>query len=182
MGDFFEKMHLREVFTVELPVEKMDFVNLFTKKVDKGSVGLLSNPLKELKRSDNKFIGQADMNGFEIRTHKNIFKRRKTTVRSRGTFTQLGRKLLVKTEIDGMTTPVKISAAITAMILLAFAFVMTRQGLDENGSIGFMPIALVIYLAVFLGIMFFRIRYDVAKVKAALENIYSEIESELSSE
>ncbi|SDW42706.1 hypothetical protein SAMN05444411_101694 [Lutibacter oricola] len=169
MKDFLEKIKLIEYFTVELEIQKFDFVSILKKHVDEGDTGIFSDTFDIFSSSKNEYKGQVDFNGFKIKRRKRLFDMNMNFAIAKGNFSQKNEKLIVETEVNGfsnMMIPFYIIGVVFYTIFIG-AFFMA-DNIEGNG-VGFALPFILIHGAFMFGIPYVFMRRSAKRMKYELE-------------
>ena len=102
MQELKRKLNLIDHFSIEIEIQKKDFVKKFDAIVDDGETGLFSVVFEIFSNSKNTFKGKVMYDGFEIKRKRKIFDTNHNIAVATGSFKQNGGKLLIEIEIDGL--------------------------------------------------------------------------------
>lgn len=169
MEDFLRKYKLIDEFTIELSIDKSDFVRRLRDTVDPGDIGIFSGAFEAWQSSNNIYKGEVTNQGFRLRRRKKFFQidgRMQTVATS--TFTEKRDTLSIHTEVQSMYKKMIPVLGIAASIYL-FAIVLFLSVGPSHSVLFFVPVILLAH-AVFMFTLFYQIlKHGVATLKRELE-------------
>ena len=166
MKNYLKKLKLIDTFSTEIEISRDEFVEKLTAIVDKGSIGLFSDPFEMLTSGKNEYKGQVNFEGFEIRKRRRFFDTSSSLSRAEGTFSEQNNKLRIDTEVNslgGFTTFI-----LAFLVIFYLGIVITIMGSDDEASFIVIPFILI-HGSLMLSIPYFMIKRSVQKLKYDLE-------------
>ena len=101
MTNFFRKIKLIQFFSIGIPMDRIDFVKLCRKNIERKEDSTLSMYLEYFTRGKHKYIGSVEHSGLKIRKRKTFFSFSKNACLIDGFFKEKEQKLFLETEIKG---------------------------------------------------------------------------------
>lgn len=163
MEALLEQLKLIEYLTIEIEIQKYEFVKKLKEQVEEDSLDMFSDTLDLFSSSSSKYKGQIDHSSFTIKRRKKLFDNNlKRLTFARGTYQQQGPNLLIETEIIGFN---KLLLPLLLLLLFVFCFLVGTM-LPGNPS-GFL--FMLLQAALIFVIPYFMIRRNVKRMKQDLE-------------
>ncbi len=165
MQEFLRKYKIIDALTLDLPVDKNDFIRRLRQHVEPGGAGLLGDPFEVFSSKNKEFRGEVSKDGFKIRKRRKLFEAYAGLAKAEGTFREDKGKLSISTTINGFNSIFIIYYLIVTVLYLGFlvAFFLV----DEIPLLVF-PF-LLLHAALMYGIPFFVMRRSVQRMKRDLE-------------
>ncbi len=101
MKDAFRKLKIIETLSIELEIQKNDFVSKLRDNVDQGGTSFLSDAWDIFSRSKNEFKGEVNTHSFKIKRKKKFLETNYNTAIATGTYYQKENILFINSEING---------------------------------------------------------------------------------
>lgn len=165
MTELLTKLGLVDHLTVELPIEKMEYVQRLRQQVDAGG----NDFFEVFSSSKNVYKGRVDLKGFELRKRRRFFDMRRNYSKATGTFTQLGGTLRIETVINGFHWSLILLyvVAILAYVTFFVFFLMADHGGEEVPN--FVLPFILVHALLMLGLPYLFMRRNVKWMKHDLE-------------
>ena len=167
MNKLLTKLKLLKESTIELPVEKYDFVSILKSHVDEKDLGYFSDMGDVFYSSDAEYKGRINSYGFELKKRRKFFDYNMNFALAKGHFNQQGDILQINMEINAFTNPIKLLFIIVPIFYLFSIVMIIAQGEAET-SMAIIPLLLFHALFMF-GIPYFIMRRSVNRMKYDLE-------------
>jgi hypothetical protein len=167
MKAFLKKLKLIRNFTIELEMDKNEFVERLSKIVDEGSTSSFASSFEVFSSSKNEYKGTVGYDSFEIRKKRKFFDKTMSLAVVKGTLTQQRKKLIIDAEantFNGMMVFYFIFLIIIYLIFIA-GFII----LSVTGS-GF-PFIAIPFIIIHAGLMFFVPYFLMRKSLKHIESI-----------
>ena len=100
MDEFLRKIKLKDSFTVELEVDRYQYVDRLMSVVDPGDTGTLFSAFEGFSSSKREYKGKVNDQGFEIRRRKRLFDMNVIPAIAKGQWRQRDDQLIIETEIN----------------------------------------------------------------------------------
>ena len=170
MKEFLRKLKLVDHLTVELEIEKSDFVERFKQVVDFGSVGEFGSLFDLFSRSKNEYIGSVHEGGFMIKRKRKLFNPALSMAVATGQFIQKGQKLTINSEINSFKGRMVFFYAFAFIFYCIFvaAFFIPSEGQSSSMNSYFLPF-IFMHAAFMFGIPYFFMRSATKAMKRELE-------------
>lgn len=162
MEEFLQKIGLLQRYTLSLPVEQSRFVHLLENAVDSEEFELF----EAFSASQNKFKGQVDIDGFNMRRRKTFWNSKRVFSRAKGIFRSENNKLRIDIEINGLNWAIKVFYIVVPCIYLSF---LTTILTDLQDLPLFAIIFILFHALLMLGIPYLNIRYSIKRLKEEIE-------------
>lgn len=166
MNKLLTKLKLLKESTIELPVEKYNFIAILKSQVDEKDLGFFSDMGDVFSSSKTDYKGHINSYGFELKKKRKFFDYNMNFAKAKGRFNQQGELLQINVEINGFTNQM-IPFYIIVPIFYLFFILMTLQEGFEAAIIAF-PF-LLIHGLLMLGLPYFFMRRSVKRMKYDLE-------------
>ena len=166
MNKFLTKLKLLKESTIELPVEKYDFVSILKSHVDEKDLGYFSDMGDVFYSSDAEYKGRINSYGFELKKRRKFFDYNMNFALAKGRFNQQGEVLLIDLEINAFSNYM-IPFYVIVPILYLFSILMALQGGFEATIIA-LPF-IVLHGLLMLGLPYIFMRRSVHRMKHDLE-------------
>lgn len=162
MEEFLQKIGLLQRYTLSLPIEQSRFVHLLDNAVDSDEFEFF----EIFSASKNKFKGEVDVAGFNIRRRRTFFNGKHVFSRAKGIFRSENSKLHIDIEINGLNWAMKVFYVILPFFYLFFLSALLTQIQD-------IPLFVLIFVLfhglLVLGIPYLNIRYSIKRLKEEIE-------------
>jgi hypothetical protein len=163
-----ERLKLIDHLTLEIPIDKQEFVNRLRNTVDKGDTGVFSSVFEALRSSKKEYKGQVTPDSFKLRRRRKFFDTNMTFATAEGSFSQKDNLLVIESTIIGFR---KVYLVFVALLLLFYAAVILSVILsDASGVMRWLIIPFLIFHSVMMfGIPYLVLRRGVSRLKYDLE-------------
>lgn len=165
MQELLRKYKVIDDLTIQLTIDKADFIQKFRQHVEPGDTGIIGNPFEVFSSSDQEFRGQVDLNGFVIRKRRKMFEPYANIAKAEGTFHQDQDKLRITTTVNAFNGMFLFYYVFVTFVYLAFTVVIIAV---EDIPVFVIPF-LLLHAALMYGIPFFLMRGGVKRMKRDLE-------------
>jgi pilus assembly protein TadC len=166
MKEFLIRLKLIEHLTSRLDISKISFVNRLSEITDRGDTGLLSDTFDVFSSSKNEFKGEVTFENFKIKRRRKFFNTNMSYAVANGTFLEHEGKLIVETEISGLTNYLIFFYGFLIVIYSIFILSFLLTGNKE----GFFALPFILLHAAFMFLVpYFLIRRSVKRLKYDLE-------------
>ncbi len=166
MNTLLTKLNLLTTTTIELPVEKYNFVSIVNASIDHSDLGYFSDMGDIFSSSKAEYKGHINSYGFKLKKKRKFFDYNMNFATAEGRFTQQGDTLKINVEINGFSNQM---APFFVMLPIFFLFViaMTLQG---EGIVSLVIIPFFLLQGLFMmGIPYFMMRRSVKRMQYELE-------------
>jgi len=168
--EFLKRIHLIEYLTIDIEVQKSDFVSKFKQHVDNGSTGIFSDTLDIFSSGKNEYKGFVEYDRFKIKRKRKFFDVNSGMAVASGTYLQNGKKLIIETEINGFNSiMIPFYVFLIVFYSIFIGIFITNDTIQENGAAGFVFPFLFIHAVFMLGIPYFIMRRSIKRMKHELE-------------
>ena len=167
MNTLLTKLNLLTTTTIELPIEKYNFVSIVNASIDHSDLGYFSDMGDIFSSSKAEYKGHINSYGFKLKKKRKFFDYNMNFATAEGRFTQQGDTLKINVEINGFLNRM-IPFIIIVPIFYLFFFIMTLQGGGPEASIIAIPF-LLIHGLFMIGIPYFIMRRSVKRMQYELE-------------
>lgn len=178
MKEFLQKIKLLSYLTLELNVQKVDFIAFLKQKVDDGSPGILFQVFDLFSFSKNLFKGRITANEFTIRKKRKFFQSNNYPSIVNGKFQQKEDKLYLVIEINGLPTQMMV---ILGIMILFYASIFGPMFIGSTIHID--PIVAIMVLGftvLMLAISYYLMRKNVREMKTLLEEeLFSKLNADI---
>lgn len=169
MKDFLKKIKLIEYLTIELDIQKNEFISTLKESVDEGSTGFMSDSFDVFSSSKNEYKGHVGFENFKIKRRKRFFDTYVNLAVAKGTYRQKENTLIIDTEIsgfNGMMIPFYIFILIFySIFVIAFLFADNIEGASPVLTLLF----ILIHASFMFGLPYFIMRRSMKRMKHELE-------------
>jgi hypothetical protein len=165
MTNFLRKINLIQDLNFKLNVSKIDFIKKFRENVDESNLGY--EPFEIFKSSSNEYKGNIFDNYFELRKRRKFFDTSHTFAKAEGILREENQQLNIQVEINGFKK--RMVLFFGGMIVFYLIFIVGSFFLDNNEVPVFVLPFLVIHMLIMLGIPYFLIKRNVARMAYDLE-------------
>ncbi|MBT1712171.1 hypothetical protein KK062_28275 [Fulvivirgaceae bacterium PWU5] len=168
MKSILERLRLVDHLTIEMPIEKRDFIDKLTRNVDQGDIGIFLSPFEAFSSSKNEYRGTVTFDSFKIRRRRRLFDMNMSLAVAEGSFTQKDNILVVEATIRGFR---RIFIPFFLFIACCYvAFIISFIVSDTSGNMGWFFIPFIfIHATLMLGIPYYIMRRGVSRMKYELE-------------
>lgn len=166
MNEYLNKLGLVDSMTIELEINRQEFVNRLSEVVDKGSTGMMADNFDIFLSSNNEFKGTVEPNGFKIKRNRKLFDTNFNFAVATGVFDSLNGKLQIETVINGFTGFMKFFYLMIISFYAIFTAIMLSS--ENEGSLGFIPFILL-HATLMLGLPLLFMKRSVKRLKYDLE-------------
>lgn len=167
MDKLLTKLNFIKTATIELPIEKYNFISILNSNIDKSELGYFSDIGDVFSSSKAEYKGHINSYGFKLKKKRKFFDTNVNFATVEGQFDQQGDTLKIKMEINGFSNQMAPFFIMVPLFYL-FAIVMVFQGGGTESSIIAIPFLLIHALFMF-GIPYFIMRRSVKRMKYELE-------------
>ena len=171
MNKFLKRIKLIDHFTIELHIQKREFVDQLKKQVDEAEIGIISDLFDVFSSHRNEYKGKVDSDGFKIKKPRKFFDMTVVKATAIGTYEQKSDRLIIHTEINGFQG-IMIPFYLFALVFYSIALVAIPFVSDMNGNTmpHFFVIPFILLHAAFmLGIPYLMMRRSTKRLKYDLE-------------
>lgn len=172
MEDVLRKYKLIDNFTVELSIDKSDFVRRLRDAVDPGEIGMFSGAFEAWESSNKNYKGKVSNQGFQLRRRKRFFESNGNMPSvATGTFREDRDKLTITTEVRARVKhmiPFYVMLTIIYTIALLVIGFTTFSDLESPPPVFILPFILV-HGAFMFFLPYYIMKRGVAKLKRELE-------------
>jgi hypothetical protein len=163
-----ERLKLIDHLTIEIPIDKQEFVNRLRNTVDKGDTGVFSSVFETLVSSKKEYKDTVTPDSFKLRRRRKFFDTNMTLTTAEGSFSQRDNLLVIESTIIGFR---QVHLVFIAVILLIYAGVILSLILsDATESMRWLTIPIIIlHSAIAFGIPYLVMRRGVSRLKYDLE-------------
>lgn len=169
MDKFLEKYKLIGYHTMEIEIDKMEFVKRLRKVVDAGDTGAISNPFEAFTSSENDYIGRVEPEGFELRRRRKMFEPNINRAYVTGKFTQERDRLIITSKIYGFSKSLKVFFFVILGFYLFFTVMILVLSSTDADLPAYLALFLVPHAVIMFCVPFFLARYAVRRMKKELE-------------
>lgn len=168
MNDFLKKLKLLEHQSIDIEIQKAEFISKLKQQVDVGSLGIFSDTADLFSSSKNQYKGEVGAEGFKIKRKRKFFDLNWNIAVASGRYRQENERLIIETEINGFNG-VMIPFYLILLVFYTVFFITSLWSIqDGNGAGLFLPFILFHALFMF-GIPFLIMRRSVSRMKHELE-------------
>ena len=167
MNSLLTKIKLIDHLVVELDIDKTTFISKLKARMDESDLGWFSDSFDVFSSSKNDYKGQVSLDGFKIKKRKRLFDPNMHLAIASGTFRQNNGILFVDVEISGLP-----NMMVFVMAVLLFVYLTIIGNIIAGGSIRTdfpLPLFIIIYGLMMLGIPYLVMRQNVRHLKNELE-------------
>lgn len=169
MKDFLKRIRLIEYLTIELDIQKNEFISKLRENVDEGKTSFMSDSLDAFSSSKNEYKGHVGFESFKIKRRKRFFDMNVNLAVANGTYRQKDNLLIIDTEVNGfsgMMIPFYIFILIFySIFIIAFLFADNIEG--SGGALTFLFIFL--HASLMFGLPYFMMRRSVNRMVHELD-------------
>ncbi|WP_200975642.1 hypothetical protein [Echinicola sp. 20G] len=169
MKDFLRKLKLVKDISIELNIQKNDFVSNFKRNVDEGSTGFMSDAFDIFSSSKNEYKGYVRFDHFKIKRRRRFLDMNLNLAVAKGTYVQRGDLLIVETEINGFNGAMMPFYIILPIFYSIFIVVLIFNENVGGKEVGFAIPFLIIHAAFLLGIPYLMMRKSINRMAHELE-------------
>lgn len=165
MEQFLRKYRLIDDLTINLSIDKADFIQRFRQQIEPGDTGFIGNPFEAFSSNDREFRGQVDVNGFTVRQRRKFFQPYAGIAKADGTFRQEREQLQIQTTVNGFNGLFTFYYIAVTVFYVIFLFTIL---LVEEIPLFITPF-LLFHAVLMYGIPYFVMRGSVQSMKRLLE-------------
>jgi len=169
MKEWLKKLKLIDYQTIEIDVQKSDFVNRLKRKVDHGSFGLFSDSFEMFSSSENEYKGEVSSSGFKLKKRRQMFDYNMSQAVCTGTLKETGENLIIDVEINGFNSGFLIYYVVITIFYTIFLFAGAFMGSDEVGFPVFVFPFILFHGFLMYGLPYFIMKKAVKRTKYNLE-------------
>jgi hypothetical protein len=168
MKSILERLRLVDHLTIEIPIEKKEFIDKLTRNVDQDDMGIFFSAFEAFSSSKNEYKGTVTFDSFKIRRRRRLFDLNICLAVAEGSFRQKENLLVVEATIRGFQRIFIPFLFFTAFIYVACIISVIVS--DTPGNMGWFFIPFIfIHAAMMLGIPYYIMRRGVSRMKYELE-------------
>ena len=166
MKNLLTRLKLIQHFTIEIEIEKSEFVSKLEENVDDGDTGVMFSAFEGFSSSKNHYKGSVGQDRFKIRRRRKIFDMNMNMSIANGSYVQKNNTLAIETEVNGfhnMFIPYYILIGIIYItgIILSFST-------NNTWTFSIIPF-IIIHACIMMGLPYFIMRRSVERMKYELE-------------
>lgn len=169
MKDLKSKLKLVDHFSTEIEIQKMDFIKKLDAVVDEGRIDLFSDAFDMFSGSKNIYKGEVRMDGFQIKRKRRFFDMNRNRSVAKGQYIQKGKKLLIETEIDGLTGLMTFTYFVLILVYSVLLMALFSGGILFSDEFTFFRPFMLIHAVFMFGLPYYLMRRNVKKMKNDLE-------------
>lgn len=170
MKEFLKKLKLIDNLTIDLEIQKDEFVKRLNQSVDREVLGFFSDSFDIFSSSKNEFKGWVDSQGFEIKRRRRMFDKGANLAYAKGSFMQKGNILSIKTEIKGKDGLMFVFFILIPCFYLMFISIFIIISIGRESFPALLAAFIISFHSIFmLGIPYVIIRRGVKNLKRDLE-------------
>lgn len=128
MKDLLRKLKLINFLTIELQLNKTEFIERLSAITDEGETGIFSDMFDLFSSSKNEFKGQVNDDGFKLKRRRRFFDSKMNRAVATGMFYENNGKLTVETEIYGFKNFFIVFYVFLILFYSVFIFSMSNLG------------------------------------------------------
>ncbi|WP_299763851.1 hypothetical protein [uncultured Dokdonia sp.] len=166
MNTLLTKLNLLITTTIELPIEKYNFISIVNTSIDQSDLGYFSDMGDVFSSSKAEYKGHINSYGFKLKKKRKFFDYNMNLATAKGHFNQQGDTLKINMEINGFSNQMA-PFFIIVPIFYIFSITMTLQG-EDVASLAIIPF-LLLHGLFMLGIPYFIMRRSVKRMQYELE-------------
>ena len=168
MKEYLRRWKLADSLTIQLEIEKSEFVRRFRQMVDDGDPSWFTSSFEAFSGGNNEYKGRVGQQGFKIRRRRRFFDFNRNIAIASGTYTQNNRMLTVQTEVNSFHS-IMIPFYIFAVIFYIVFFAIIFAGNVEGGTPLFIAPFIIVHALFMLGVPYFMMRRSTKRMKHELE-------------
>jgi hypothetical protein len=168
MKTLLKKLRLIDDLTIEIPMERSDFVKKLQQNVDPDDTGVFFSFFDIFASGKNEYKGSIGYDAFKLRRRRRIFDVAMSSARAHGTLQQRDGSVWIEGEINAfhsMVIPYYIIAIALYLFVIGFVAFDAQIGIEFILIIPFV----IIHAALMLGIPILAMRNGAKRLKYDLE-------------
>jgi hypothetical protein len=163
-----ERLKLIDHLTIEIPIDKQEFVDRLRATVDKGDTGILFSAFEALSSSKKEYKGLVTPNSFKLRRRRKFFDMNMAFATAEGSFRQKDNLLVIESSIVGFQQFYVVFIAF--LFLFYVGVIISVIFSDTPGAMRWFIIPFFIFhSALMFGVPYLIMRRGVSRLKYDLE-------------
>lgn len=165
MEDFLKSLNLLIITSINLPVDKLDFINILYNNLDQGSTNIFASALDIFSSGKNDYIGSIESNRFKLRKRRRLFDMNMSLASAEGIIEETESGIHITLKTNGFSGAMIPFYAFTLIFYIGFTLSFL---FSENASFVFIPF-ICFHATLMLGIPYLIMRRGAKRMAHDLE-------------